>query len=82
MNQRERNINKESLTYSVDDVMKVTQDIFSLSKDKEYNPGAFVHGLILALETTQETYKIPKNQLAEIRRGCRKYIKELTEMKK
>ena len=73
--------NKESLSYTVEDVMKVTKDIFSLNKDNNYNPGAFVHGLVFALETAQETFKIPHNQLAEIKRGCRKYIKELSDIK-
>lgn len=81
MKNTEKGNNKESLSYTVDDVMKVTQDIFSLNKDNKYNAGAFVHGLILALETTQETYKIPHNQLAEIKRGCRKYVKEISDVR-
>jgi hypothetical protein len=80
MKNTEKYNNKESLSYNFEDVMKVTKDIFSLNKENNYNAGAFVHGLIFALETAQETYKIPHNQLAEIKRGCRRYIRELSDI--
>jgi hypothetical protein len=57
--------------------MKITDEIFKLNKENNYNPGAFVHGLIFALEMTQQTYKIPNQQLAQIKRGCRKYFNEI-----
>ena len=63
--------------YTIEDAMKITDEIFKLNKEKNYNPGAFVHGLIFALELTQHTYKIPNQQLAQIKRGCRKYFNEI-----
>jgi len=57
------NQEKESMPYEIEDAMKITEDIFNLSKEKEYNPGAFVHGLIFALEATQQSYNIPQQQL-------------------
>jgi hypothetical protein len=66
-------------TYTIEDAMKVTNEIFKLNKKNEYNPGAFIHGLIFALEVTQQNYKIPQQQIAQIRRGCRKYFSEIIE---
>ncbi len=66
-------------TYTFEDAMTVADDIFSLQKDKEYHPGAFVHGLIFALEATQQSYQIPPQQLAEVKRSVRKYIKQVNE---
>ena len=48
--------------YTIEDAMKITDEIFKLNKENNYNPGAFVHGLIFALELTQHTYKIPNQQ--------------------
>ena len=76
-NEKKDHKKKDSQPYTIKDAMKVTEDIFNLNKDKDYNPGAFLHGLIFALEATQQSYKIPQQQLAEIKRGCRRYIKEL-----
>ena len=59
------NQNKEQIPYKIQDAMKVTDDIFKLSKDKDYHPGAFIHGLIFALEAVQQSYKIPQQQIAE-----------------
>jgi hypothetical protein len=73
---------KESAPYTLEDAMKITDDVFQLSKDKKYHPGAFVHGLIFALEYTQAVYNIPPQQLADIKRDCRRYIKEAATMKK
>ena len=79
---KEKDDNKEnSQPYKIKDAMKVTEDIFSLHKENKYNPGAFIHGLIFALEATQLSYKIPQQQLAEIKRGCRRYIKELSNIR-
>ncbi len=64
-------------SYTMGDVFKITDDLFELSKTKQYHPGAFVHGLVFALEFTQHTYKIPPQQLAEIKRDCRRYVDEI-----
>jgi hypothetical protein len=68
-------------SYTIEDAMKITDKIFKLSKENNYNPGAFVHGLIFALELTQQTYKIPQQQLAQIKRGCRKYFNNIKNYK-
>jgi len=64
-------------SYTMTEVFKITDDLFQLSKDKEYPLGAFVHGLIFALEFTQQSYRIPPQQLAEIKRDCRRYVDEI-----
>ena len=66
-------------TYTFEDAMKVADDIFSLQKEESYHPGAFVHGLIFALEATQQSYQIPPQQLAEVKRSVRKYIQQVNE---
>jgi len=67
--------------YTVEDAIKVANDIFNLSKEKKYNLGAFIHGLIFALEYAQNSFKIPQQQVAIIKRDCRKYFKA-SEIKK
>ena len=79
---RKNNQKKESLPYTIDDAMKITDDIFKLSKEKKYHPGAFVHGLVFALEYAQFSYNIPQQQIATIKRDCRKYIKEIASQRK
>ena len=69
--------NETSNVYSFEDAMKVADDIFKLLKDNEYHPGAFVHGLVFALEATQQSYKIPPKQIAEVKRGTRKYLQQV-----
>jgi hypothetical protein len=64
-------------TYTMTEVFKITDDLFQLSKEKEYPLGAFVHGLIFALEFAQQSYRIPPQQLAEIKRDCRRYVDEI-----
>jgi hypothetical protein len=64
-------------SYTMNEVFKITDDLFQLSKDKEYPLGAFVHGLIFALEFAQQSYRIPPQQLAEIKRDCRRYVDEI-----
>jgi hypothetical protein len=64
-------------SYTMPEVFKITDDLFQLSKDKQYPLGAFVHGLIFALEFAQQSYHIPPQQLAEIKRDCRRYINEI-----
>ena len=72
---------KEGSTgYTVGDAIKVADDIFKLSKDKEYNLGAFIHGMIFALEYAQHSYKIPQQQMALIKRDCRKYFKDINNI--
>jgi hypothetical protein len=73
---------KQAAPYTVEDAMKITEEIFNLSKEKNYHPGAFVHGLIFALEFTQMSYQIPPQQIAMIKRDCRRYFKEMEGMKK
>jgi hypothetical protein len=79
---RKTDADKKSAHYKIEDAMKVTDDIFSLNKENEYNPGAFIHGLVFALEVTQQSYNIPHQQIADLRRGCRKYFKEVANIKK
>ncbi len=74
--------NQKSTTYSIEDAIKVADDIFKLSKEKKYNLGAFIHGLIFALEYVENSYKIPQQQLALIKRECRKYFKEISNLNK
>ena len=64
-------------SYTMNEVFKITDDLFQLSKEKEYPLGAFVHGLIFALEFAQQSYRIPPQQLAEIKRDCRRYVDEI-----
>lgn len=64
-------------TYTMNEVFKITDDLFALSKEREYPLGAFVHGLIFALEFAQQSYHIPPQQLAEIKRDCRRYVNEI-----
>jgi len=69
-------------TYTYEDAMSVVDDIFQLSKEKKYHPGAFIHGLVFALEATQQTYQIPPKQIAEVKRSARKYLQELEKVVK
>ncbi|OGS40839.1 MAG: hypothetical protein A3K77_04120 [Euryarchaeota archaeon RBG_13_31_8] len=76
------NQNKGSTSYTIEDAIKVADDIFKLSKEKKYNFGAFIHGLIFALEYAENSYKIPQQQLALIKRECRKYFREIESFNK
>jgi len=73
---QKQNTTKKKI-YSFEDAMNVADDIFSLQKNENYHPGAFVHGLIFALEATQQSYQIPPKQIAEVKRSVRKYIQEV-----
>jgi hypothetical protein len=64
-------------SYTMSEVFKITDELFQLSKDKQYPLGAFVHGLIFTLEFAQQSYHIPPQQLAEIKRDCHRYINEI-----
>ena len=69
------NTEKNKTSYSVEDALKVADDIFNLGKEKEYSIGAFVHGILFAQEYVIHTYKIPQQQIAMIKRDCRQYFK-------
>ena len=75
------NEKQKPVPYTIEDVLKITDDIFMLSKEKKYNIGAFVHGLIFALEYVQFSYKIPQQQIANIKRDCHRYFKETVNKK-
>lgn len=66
-------------SYTMNEVFKITDDLFTLSKEREYPLGAFVHGLIFALEFAQKSYHIPPQQLAEIKRNCKRYVDEIVQ---
>ena len=67
-------------SYTMDDAMQVTDAILKLTDENKYKVGAFVHGMILAEEYAQMMYHIPQQQIAQIRRDCRNYIRELMEL--
>jgi len=71
---------KQALPYKIDDALKIADELMKLGKEKKYNLGAFVHGMVFALEYTQFSYKIPQQQIAGIKRDCRKYFKEIENM--
>ena len=73
--------NKQSSTYTIKDAIQIADDILKLSKDKKYNFGAFIHGLVFATEYAQNSFKIPQQQMAAIKRDCRKYFKEIDRIK-
>jgi len=72
--------NHDEKGYTMDDALHIAEDILGVLKEKEYNPGAFVHGLLFTLEFTQQTYNIPPQQLAGVKRDCRRYVQALSEM--
>jgi hypothetical protein len=65
--------------YNFDDALHISEDLMKLFKEKKYNPGAFVHGLMFTLEFAQHTYQIPQQQLAGVKRNCRKYVQALMQ---
>ena len=69
--------NSPRTSYTMNEVFKITDDLFTLSKEREYPLGAFVHGLIFALEFASQSYHIPPQQLAEIKRDCSRYVDEI-----
>ena len=64
-------------SYTISDVLKITDELFKLSKEKNYPPGAFIHALVFALEFAQQSYNIPPQQLAQIKRDCRRTVQEI-----
>jgi hypothetical protein len=79
---KKNNQNAKSTPYTIGDAIKVADDVFKLSKEKKYNLGVFIHGLIFALEYAQHSLKIPQQQMATIKRDCRKYFKEIDNSSK
>ena len=80
MSDKSKNNEKTSqVTYSYEDAMKVVDDIFKLSKEQDYHPGAFIHGLVFALEAAQQSYRIPPKQIAEVKRNTRKYLQQIEQ---
>jgi len=75
------NQEKQSMPYTIEDALKITDEIFKLSNENKYNVGAFVHGLIFALEYAQFSYNIPQQQIAGIKRDCRQYFKNIDTIK-
>jgi hypothetical protein len=73
---------KSKSAYSIQDAIKIADEIFKLSKDNNYNLGAFIHGLIFAQEYAISSFKIPQQQVAMIKRDCRKYFKQIETAKK
>ncbi len=73
---------KGNLPYTIEDAMKIADDLLKYGKEKKYNLGAFVHGMIIALEFTQQSYRIPQQQIATIKRSCRKYFKQVDNIQK
>jgi hypothetical protein len=73
--------NKKQTSYTIEDAIKIADDVLQISKDKEYNLGAFIHGLTFALEYAIYSYKIPQQQIATIKRDCRKYLNEMEKIK-
>jgi len=72
---------KQALPYKIDDALKIADEIMKIGQEKKYNLGAFVHGMIFALEYAQFSYSIPQQQIAGIKRDCRKYFKEIENIK-
>lgn len=76
------NKEKNKTSYTVEDALKIADDIFNMGKEKKYNIGAFVHGLLFAQEYVLHTYKIPQQQIAIIKRDCHKYFKGMENIQK
>lgn len=72
---------KQKLPYTIEDSLKIADEIMAMGKEKKYNIGAFIHGLIFSIEYAQYVYQIPPKQIAEIKRNCRKYFQEMEKMK-
>ena len=73
---------KSGSSYTVGDAIKIADEIMKLGKDNKYNLGAFIHGLVFAQEYAIYSYKIPQQQIAMIKRDCRKYFSDINKIKK
>ncbi len=80
MPQKTEQHEKKQPQYTFEDAMKITDDIFHMQKEKQYHPGAFIHALVITLEATQQSYQIPPQQMAEVKRSARRYIQEINSM--
>jgi 5-bromo-4-chloroindolyl phosphate hydrolysis protein len=65
--------------YQIDDVLNISQEIFSICKQNNYDLESFMYALLFCVEALQLSYTIPQQELAEIKRKCRKYLKENKE---
>ena len=82
MSKEEKNTSKQKKTsYKIEDAMKIADDILKLSNENKYNLGAFIHGLTFALEYAIYAYNVPQQQIAVIKRDCRKYLKNIEKIK-
>ena len=72
---------KSKATYTVEDAIKIADEILKMGQEKKYNVGAFIHGLIFAEEYTLHSFNIPQQQIATLKRDCRKYFKHIDKNK-
>ncbi len=79
-NESAESVERKNAPYSMEEAMKVTDDILKLAEENKYNVGAFIHGLIMSSEYAQYAYGIPQQQIASIRRDSRKYIRDLADL--
>ncbi len=79
-NESAESVESKNAPYSMEEAMKVTDDILKLAEENKYNVGAFIHGLIMSSEYAQYAYGIPQQQIAAIRRDSRKYIRDLADL--
>jgi hypothetical protein len=83
VNEEEKNKKTQSTaSYTIQDAIKIADDIFKLGKENKYNLGAFIHGLVFANEYAQYVYRVPQQQIAMIKRDCRKYFEEIEKAQK
>ena len=70
---------KQETPYTIEDVIKTSNDILKWSEEQKVNPALFLHTLIFTTEyLTKRGGFIPK-QIAEIRRASKKIIEGTTE---
>lgn len=81
MAEKDNSSKKKKASYKIEDAMKIADDILKLSNENKYNVGAFIHGLTFALEYAIHVYKVPQQQIAVIKRDCRKYLKDMNQVK-
>lgn len=75
-------VEKKATSYAVEDAIKIADEIMKLAKEKKYDLGPFIHGLIFAQEYAIFSYKVPQQQIAMIKRDCRKYFENINIQKK
>ena len=64
------------------DVVNISNEIFDFVKERDYELSPLIHSLIFMLEAVTQSYNVPNQQIARIRRVCRKYITEMAEKEK